>query len=236
MKRTLIAGAFVLIAAGEVFAADFPIPAQSAQPLANYAPPTAINWGGFYIGINSGYGFGTSDWSAAGGDIGLFNTSGLLLGGTLGLNVQAGSFILGIEGDGDWTNLKGSSSNAYCSSVTGNATCETKSDFMGTVRLRVGYAFDRILVYGTGGAAIVDILAGLNPPNTFDKSITVGWTAGGGIEVAFAENWSAKLEYLYVDFGSISCTSANCGSAVPITVPLTENIVRAGVNFKFGPW
>jgi outer membrane immunogenic protein len=107
---------------------------------------------------------------------------------------------------------------------------------LSTARIRIGYAFNQILVYGTGGIAFGDIQSGLNPPATFDSSINVGWTAGAGIEYAFAQNWSAKIEYLYINLGSVSCTSANCGPAVPFTVPLTESVVRAGVNFKFGPW
>ena len=232
MKRVLMAGAFVLISIGRVLAADLPQPFPPPQPPANYYPAAApINWGGFYVGVNGGYGFGKSNWSAAAGSVGSFNTSGVLVGGTVGLNLQASDFVFGVEGDGDWTNLNGGSSNGYCSGL-----CETKSEWLGTARIRVGYTFNRILVYGTGGVAFGDIQTGFNPPAIFDSSISVGWTAGAGIEYAFAQNWSAKIEYLYVDLGSVSCSSANCGSAVPFTVPLTENIVRAGVNFKFGPW
>jgi outer membrane immunogenic protein len=241
MKRIFVVGALLFASVEVVLAADIATPPPPAPPSSYFPTAAPINWGGFYIGVNSGYGFGTSNWtataasSAAGGTTGSFNTSGLLVGGTLGLNLQAGAVLFGVETDGGWTNLNGSSSNSYCSSVTANATCETKSDWLSTARIRIGYAFNQILVYGTGGIAVGDVQSGLNPPATFDSSINVGWTAGAGIEYAFAQNWSAKIEYLYINLGA-SCTSANCGPAVPFTVPLTENVVRAGVNFKFGPW
>jgi outer membrane immunogenic protein len=241
MKRMLVAAALVL-AGGEVALAADVLPPSPPLPPTSYFPTLApINWGGFYVGVNGGYGFGTSNWTAAaaspaaGASIGSFNTSGFLGGGTMGLNLQAGDFLFGVETDADWSTVHGSSSNGYCNAITANATCETKSDWLGTGRLRIGYVFDRVLLYGTGGIAFGNIQAGLNPPATFDSATNVGWTAGAGVEFAFAENWTAKLEYLYVDLGNMSCT-ANCGLAVPFTVPLTENVVRAGVNFKFGPW
>ncbi len=249
MKRMLIAGVFALAAAGQALAADMPVPFPSPQPPASYYPAAApFNWGGFYVGANGGYGFGTSSWSAAAITTvptspavatGPFNLRGALAGGTLGLNLQANAFVFGVEADGDWTNLNGSSS--YCSSIaigaTAGATCETKSAFFGTLRARLGYAFGRVLVYGTGGLADGKVQAGFNPPATFDSAINFGWTAGAGVEFAFADNWTAKVEYLYADLGNMTCsTAANCGTSVPVSVSLTENIVRAGINYKFGPW
>jgi outer membrane immunogenic protein len=248
MKRMLIAGVFVLAAAGQALAADMPAPYPSPQPPASYYPAAApFNWGGFYVGANGGYGFGTSSWSAPpvtnpttlipspAVATGPFNLRGLLAGGTLGLNMQADAFVFGVEADGDWTNLIGSSSYSYCSSA--GATCETKSDIFGTLRARLGYAFGRVLVYGTGGLAGAGVQAGFNPPATFDFAASFGWTAGAGIEFAFADKWTAKVEYLYANLGTMTCnTPANCGTSVPVTVSLSENIVRAGINYKFGPW
>jgi len=99
------------------------------------------------------------------------------------------------------------------------------------VRGRAGYAFDRFMVYGTGGAAFGDLqaAAGVLP---FNSTTQVGWTAGAGIEYAFLPNWTAKVEYLYVDLGSQSCPFANCAGTAT-TVSLTENVIRAGINFKF---
>ena len=133
---------------------------------------------------------------------GNFDTSGFLVGGTIGGNYQWGQFVLGIEGDGDWTNLNGTT---FVTGGTGcGPGCETKSDWLATVRNRAGYAFDRILIYGTGGAAFGNLqaAAGTLP---FSSSTQTGWTAGGGVEFAFTPNLTAKIEYLYVDLGNQSC-------------------------------
>jgi outer membrane immunogenic protein len=101
----------------------------------------------------------------------------------------------------------------------------------------LGYAFGRVLVYGTGGLADAKVQAGFNSPATFDNASNFGWTGGGGIEFAFADNWTAKVEYLYAALGTMTCsTPANCGNSVPVTISLSENIVRAGINYKFAPW
>ncbi len=243
MKRILIAGALALAAGGQALAADLP---QAPPPYYVPAPVPIFTWTGIYIGINAGYAFGDSNWTSPPGtaffgtpcttncSTGNFSTSGFLAGGTIGANYQWGQFVVGIEGDWDWSNLNGTTfSTAGGCNLAG---CETESDWLGTVRARAGYAWDRVLFYGTGGAAFGDlqVAAGTFP---FSSSTQVGWTAGGGIEYAFTPNLTAKVEYLYVDLGNQSCAAANCFSASGIgpvtTVSLTENIVRAGINYKF---
>ena len=234
MKKTVLAALFCVIAVGNGFAAD--LPAAGPPPAAvRYAGAATYDWSGFYIGINGGYAFGNSSWNSGTPPLttGNFTTDGLLAGGTLGINYQAGRFVFGFEGDADWSSLKGTSSNGYCSAVTAGAVCQTAEHWLGTLRARIGFAVDRVLIFGTAGGASGDIKAGLNPPGTYDASNNFGWTAGGGIEAAITENWTAKVEYLHVDLGNGVCPT-NCGVAVPITVPLTENVVRAGINYKFG--
>jgi outer membrane immunogenic protein len=242
-----MAGACVLAAvgldlalgSGQALAADLPVP--PVQPPAGYFPATPpTDWAGFYVGLNGGYDVGTSNWTGTGVSTGGFKTSGGMGGGTVGLNLQTGSVVLGFEGDADWTDINGSRGNAYCSSVTVGATCVTKNSVLATARARVGYAFDRVLVYATGGGAFGNVLSGLSPPTTFDDTVSFGWTGGAGIEVAFAERWTAKVEYLYLDLDHTPCISSNCGPTVssntPVGVSFTQNIVRAGVNFRFAPW
>ena len=239
MKRILIAGALALAAEGQALAADLPQPAPPPpRAPATYVPVPApvFTWTGIYLGINGGYAFGDSSWTTPGlTPTGNFSTSGYLVGGTLGGNYQWGQFVLGIEGDGDWTNLNGTTF------VTGGsgcgAGCETKSDWLATVRGRAGYAFDRILIYGTGGAAFGNLQAAFGSL-PFSSSTQTGWTAGGGVEFAFTPNLTAKIEYLYVDLGNQSCAQANCAGGTILaplntTVSLTENVVRAGINYKF---
>jgi outer membrane immunogenic protein len=234
VKRILIAGAFALTAGGQALAADLPeraLPERAwipiAPPLSTPPLPRIYNWGGFYLGINGGYGFGSSNWTGGAAPSGSFSTDGFLVGGTVGANYQMGAFVLGVEADDDYSWLGGSPPTTFCP----NGSCWTRSDWLGTARGRLGYAFDRILLYATGGAAFGNVQAIAN--GVGNSSTEVGWTAGGGIEVAFAPNWTAKVEYLYVDLANESCTTA-CGSPPTQSVSLTENLVRAGINYKFG--
>ncbi len=229
MKRSLVA-ALLICFAGHASAADMPMPAPSPPPL--YLPEArTYNWTGFYVGLNGGGAFGQSNWTdPALPATGNFTVSGALFGGTVGANYQLGSVVLGVEADGDWSNVSGTTFNTSCVGVG----CQTNSDWLATARGRVGYAWDRVLVYGTAGGALANVqaAAGLFP---FSSSTQAGWTAGAGIEYAFAPNWSAKVEYLFVDLANASCGTTNCGGTTT-TVSFNENIIRGGVNFKFGWW
>ena len=87
---------------------------------------------------------------------------------------------------------------------------QTQSDWLATVRGRAGYAFDRILIYGTGGGAFGNVQAGVRRAGPFSSSTQTGWTAGAGVEFAFTPNLTAKVEYLYVDLGNQSCGEPSC--------------------------
>jgi outer membrane immunogenic protein len=237
MRGTLVAAAAIVVAAnGYGHAADLPTPSLP-PPL----PAAVYKWTGVYLGINGGFGTGNSNWSDSPvGTTGSFPTSGYLIGATAGINYQLGEYVFGIEGDGDWTNLSGNSGST-CGAITAVLTppvsCQTQSRWLATVRGRVGYAFDRILLYGTAGAAFGNIQTGLNPPSTFDSSVEAGWTAGAGLEFAFAQSWTAKVEYLFVDLPNAACTTVgNCAGTAGSIVSFNESIIRAGLNFKFGPW
>jgi outer membrane immunogenic protein len=156
------------------------------------------NWGGIYYGINGGYGFGKSEWTDPNnisglGSTGTFNTDGFVVGPTLGVNLQTDAFVFGIEGDFDWSGLDGKSTSAFCgATLLPSTTCETKNTWLGTLRGHVGYAADRVLFYATGGGAFGNIESGIG--GNFDKSTKGGWTAGAGVEAAFADNWTARIE------------------------------------------
>jgi outer membrane immunogenic protein len=238
MKRMLFAGAIAVAAASPALAADLPPAAPPPQaPAYVPAPVPVFTWSGIYIGVNGGYGFGNTDWQAAPGfaDTGNFNIDGGLVGGTLGFNFQSGAFVFGIEGDGDWADINGSST------CTGG-TCQTQSDWLATLRGRVGYAFDRVLIYATGGGAAGDVKGTYTPTGGAAGSTDnteFGWTAGAGVEFALTENVTAKVEYLFVDLanGSGTCTGAPCaagGTTVPVT--FDTSLVRGGINFKFNPF
>ena len=233
MKRLLLASvtftviafsglAFSSLAMTSALAADLPPRLPSPQTPV-YVP--FFSWNGFYIGINAGYGWGQSSWTSAVAATGAFNVTGPLAGGTLGYNVQTGAWVFGLEGDYDWANIKGSTT------VNCPLGCETKLGWLATVRGRLGYALDRFLPYITAGGAFGNIKA-TTPGFAGASQTQAGWTAGLGVEYAFVSNWSAKLEYLYVDLGKFDCGTA-CGAVPPDDIKFTTHILRAGLNYKF---
>jgi len=227
MKGFLFSSAGMLAVAsviGAASAADLsrrqppPVPAKAPIVVPVY------NWTGFYAGINGGFGWGSSNWS---GLPERFDVKGGLFGGQLGYNWQFGQFVYGLEGDADWTDLRGSASVLNCSA----AFCRTRNDFLTTARGRLGFAADRWLPYVTGGLVVGNIRAQVPGFAGIDQT-NAGWTAGGGLEFALTGNWTAKAEYLHVDLGSAGCSVA-CGFPAGNDVSLTTNIVRGGLNFRF---
>jgi outer membrane immunogenic protein len=168
------------------------------------------------------------------GSTGWFNVNGPLAGATIGGNYQIGALVVGVEGDIDWQNVKGTLVGGTCT-LPGAivASCHSASTWVGTIRGRVGYAMDRVLLYATGGGAFANIKARLNTL-PWASSTELGWTAGIGVEVAMTENWTAKAEYLAIGFQQPTCGLANCLAAPPVSVNFYESTVRAGVNYKFG--
>ncbi len=226
MKRFILSAVAALFAAATAtpsLAADLARPAYKA-PI--YVAP--FSWSGFYIGINGGYGWAKSDWTSA-VTSGSTDPKGWLVGGTLGYNLQTGVWVWGLEGDIDWSNIKGSTTGGtgVCSGALG---CETRNRWLATTRGRIGYAFDRWLPFITGGAAFGDVKMS---PNTglSETKTKVGWTVGGGLEYAFLSGWSAKAEYLYVDLGKSTCSAATC--LVDTDVTFRANLFRLGVNYRF---
>jgi outer membrane immunogenic protein len=227
MKRLVLAGLGALAVVtmiGSANAAD--LPRRTAMPAKAplYAAP--YNWTGLYVGINGGGGFGRSTWSNPFGTADA-DLSGGVVGGTLGYNYQMGQAVFGLEGDLDWSNIKGSTAAGLCVGVT----CETRNSWLATARGRIGYAFNRVMPFVTGGAAFGDIKATPVVFGTSETTTRAGWTLGGGAEFAIAGPWTAKVEYLYVDLGKGSCGVVTCGVATDVS--LTTNLVRAGVNYRF---
>lgn len=222
MKRVILAGVSALAVVtmmGAANAADLPR-RRAEMPVKAPAYMPAFSWTGFYVGINGGGGFGRSNWSALGTNL---DTSGGLVGGTVGYNWQAGQTVFGLEGDVDWSGIKGSD-------ACGGLACETKNDWLGTFRGRVGYAFNRVMPYVTGGLAVGNVKA--STINGSNDETRAGWTLGAGIEANIVGPWSAKIEYLYADLGKTTCSTCGLG-ATPTDVDFHTNIVRAGINYHF---
>jgi outer membrane immunogenic protein len=188
----------------------------------------AYNWTGFYVGVNGGGGWGQSrhDFEAVGTTTGDYRISGATAGGTLGANLQAGRLLLGVEGDMNWSDIGGSDS---CPNP--NFTCRTRSKWLATTRGRVGYAIGRVLPYITAGAAFGRIRAQI-PDFGSERETEVGFTGGGGLEAGIFGGLSAKLEYLYIDFGTFNCGFA-CTDTLVDKVKFNAHMFRAGLNYRF---
>ncbi|MGA2892975.1 MAG: outer membrane protein [Xanthobacteraceae bacterium] len=246
MKAVLMAGLTFLAAASAAFAADVePIvtPGPFAPPPAfpatvspgPFSPPPAFpvvkvyDWTGFYLGINGGATFGNTQWSSV-PDLtsGRSNLSGALAGGTAGYNLQTGEpYVLGVEADLDWSGIKGTVAPASCA-----PGCEIKVPWLGTARLRFGYAFDGIMPYITGGAAIGGMKANIvGAPLGTQAETNLGWTAGGGVEFVLWGPLRGKVEYLHVDLNGFSC-NGQCGGG-PISFNVKDDVIRAGLNYRF---
>jgi outer membrane immunogenic protein len=259
---------------GPAIAADIPVKAPPRTAV------VAFSWTGCYVGGNVGYirtdtsGY-TSPNAAAPGFAGFtpaflamnshsygLDASSATAGGQIGCNWQSPSrWIVGLEGDINWSGAKRSVSVAYpiicfgCPTEWGahTETLTHKLDWFSTVRARLGFpVWERTMLYATGGLAIGHVktsyvyrgLGGLQPGWLGDDSATrLGWTAGGGVEHAFAGNWSVKLEYLYIDLGSTSisarfdnnpCCPAGANNIFDAEFKTRAHIARLGLNYQFG--
>jgi outer membrane immunogenic protein len=236
---TLGAIAALLLGTTTALAADLPIKA---------VPPIQIyDWTGFYVGVSGGGSLGFSDHidRATGvSDAAGYNVKGGLVGGTLGYNWQVSNFVVGFEGDASWASELGTNAdNGPIGLGFADANSRplfasfTKETWVATARGRFGYAVNNLLFYATGGYAAAGVQQGVRDNNSgallaSTSSTRSGWTAGGGLEWGFAPNWSAKFEWLYMKFDTVALnTAAAEGSR---TVPFDDNVVRFGVNYRFG--
>ena len=243
MKRILIAAALALAAGGQALAADLPQPAPVPRAPATYipAPVPYYNWTGFYIGGNLG-----TDWNQGnycdnlGNCIGATNTFKFLGGGQVGFNYEFnGGVVIGAEADFDWAP---NNNNSVVGPVGYGFTAN--NGWLTTFTGRLGYAWDRFLVYGKGGGAWVGTgnSAVVNAAGVQVASLNTsnyGWTAGAGIEYAFWGTVSVRLEYDYVGLSSQSFTIPATAAVLPGDVFSTSNnrsiqMVNVGLNYKFG--
>jgi outer membrane immunogenic protein len=265
-SAALAASAFLGIGASS--AADLPTRTYTkAPPMVDQA----YNWSGWYIGGTAGYGFGSNDVHVDPVDFGAIRRAdfttpvlrddpkGFIGGVEAGWNQQTGQFVYGVEADISYANIRDTVSSMVvlpAVPLTFLNTDQQKLNWFGTVRGRAGVAFDKSLIYATGGLAFgqvslgtssVDIDIGANCASivTFCTTANVqqwraGWTVGAGWEYAFASNWSAKIEYLYYDLGKTTNTMLLTNGFAPVTFQGSAenrgNIVRVGVNYHFnGP-
>lgn len=258
MKLKLIAAA-LLASTSIAAAADMPARTYTKAPVVS----PAFNWTGFYVGVHAGYGWGNSKSVATNGTLPFpagsvtsNDLDGWLAGGQLGYNYQfSPNWLIGIEGDMAGTGIKGSTSGF--STVGGFTTTRFQTsnldvNWLATVTGRLGYVAGPALLYVKGGVAFGEFSANSRTVNPAAGNALIatsnggetrtGWTVGAGAEWAFAGNWSTKIEYNYVDFGtdSISRDVTYFVGAGPN--PLLRDasthlhLVKVGLNYRFGPY
>jgi len=217
MRKIIVALlAATTLGVGAAAAADLPTKAPM------YSPAPVFSWTGFYVGVNAGYGWANTSITGVAGSS---NLNGFLGGAQIGYNWQGASpLVLGIEAD-----FQGTGQSRTDTAL--GITVDQKLPWFGTVRGRIGYAFDRVMIYATGGLAYMDYKMSVSAlgVTVSDDASKAGWTAGAGVEWMFAPNWSTKVEYLYIDTGSTSVTLFG----VPFTGRAKDNIARVGLNYHF---
>jgi len=227
----LAALALPFLAVASAQAADLPNRGFAPAPAAAYYTPPAFSWTGFYVGLNGGYGWGSL------GNVGnntFGKPSGFTLGGTVGYNYQVNQFVMGVEGDLNWTNIDSTARTIIPGAPPTTSINTAGVNWMGTLRARVGFSLDRALIFATGGYAGASLDMKYNNLALVaagsDTGWRNGWAVGGGIEYAFSRNISAKTEYLYTSFGS---KDAFVATPYVTRGELTVSLVRAGVNYRF---
>lgn len=234
---------------------------------------SATNWSGFYLGANAGFGFGDSDVTtttvfsptgyfaaasvpqiaAVGADT--VSVHGALGGLTAGFNAQSGTLVYGVELDVDASNLKGdrTAGTAYVVAPTTAFSIHetTKAKSLATLRGRVGRATGRTFWFGTAGLAMASIKIEDTFNDTFataaegvsESKSKLGWTLGGGFEVAMPGRWSFKAQYLHMDFGKVTADGSTLTAFTPAiafptstfshTAKLKAEVVELGINYRF---
>jgi outer membrane immunogenic protein len=222
----------------------------AARPYTKAPPPmvaAVYDWSGFYIGGNAGGGFSHKCWdinNAVGVPIvpafreGCHDASGAIAGGQIGYRWQSASWVFGVEGQGDWANLRGSNISLFAPANTNRSTVEA----MGLITGQVGYAWNNVLWYGKGGAAVTgDKYEGLFGGAVFDRVTETRWggVVGTGVEVGFAPNWSVGVEYDHLFMGHRNLTFTSILPPIGITSRVDSirqdvDMVTARINYRWG--
>lgn len=248
MTRIVLAAVVLVLSAVTASAADL-----AARPVAK-APPLAVavtDWSGVYIGGNGGGGWGRTCFDVntftidllglpmtVTGPEGCHTASGATAGGQIGYRWQTASWVFGVEAQGDWANLKGS--NASLTALI-PYTNQTKIDAIGLLTGQVGYAWNNVLLYVKGGAAVTDnkyssFFTATGIPFNQTSDTRWGGAVGTGIEVSFASNWSVAVEYDHLFMGNPSVTFPATNSAVSRSDNIRQDVDMGTVrlNYRFG--
>ena len=253
LTSVLLATSSLVAFAGVGSAADMQPRMVTKAPAV--APLVSYNWTGCYVGGHAGWGWGRKDVS----DGEIFpnfgtqfrgfrdDVDGFLGGVQTGCNYQLNpSWVIGVEGQFSWSDIKGdfSTDPFLFAKSPGRATFSARTDWLGTAAARLGYTWDRWMLYGKVGAAWAHDKYNLVRTVPFDQfsvsgtETRTGWMLGAGVEYAFLNNWSAKLEYNFMDFGNdrirLAGTFRDVNPAHPsVTIDQQIHVVKLGVNYRF---
>jgi len=249
LRCGLLASTSSVALMGTAYSADLPYPVKAQPPTA----PIVWSWAGPYIGLNLGATWNHAQFSDLGnptnGNLDVFSPgdpspfwstskADFALGGQTGYNWQTGNFVYGIEGDLNWVNGKASAAFAPHGF---NVAATSNLDWTSTIRARAGLTFSQILFYATGGVGFAhfsDAWGGVSTgANTFTSSETrTGWVVGGGLEYMLTQNWTARIEGLYTDYGTKNVAVLNAGGLSGTYVSGFEHAVttvRGALNWKW---
>jgi outer membrane immunogenic protein len=256
VKKLLLATTIISGLTTAAFAADLP---SRYAPAPAFAPVPTFTWTGFYVGAQIGYGWENADdvfvpntpVALGGGYTAIFSgtsnsAEGVLGGAHVGYNMQMGNVVFGVEGDIEATNVETDATATVtafgpglgAAGTTATAQAKAQVNWAGSIRGRLGFAFDRVLIYGTGGVAVADVeesvsltvpaFPALNAAASASDNVW-GWTLGGGLEYAFTNNLTARAEYRYTRLDGLDerPSFSNDGDDPHL------HVVRVGASYKF---
>jgi outer membrane immunogenic protein len=245
MRKQLLTSAAVLaLSAGAAFASD--LPTHKGPPPA--PTPAPFSWTGFYIGAEAGFGWGEESDnldSITGYPLDHFGVSGPKGGIKAGYNQQFNNLVLGVEADIEASGIQGKKTGTFYDEGNGIGTLSMRNTWQGSLRARAGVAFDRLLIFATGGLAIADDKESFYVDDPYYSSPWVGsqtntlygWTIGGGAEYAIDNHWSVSGELRYADFGkasySIPAGMSLSGTTTSYSAGFSETLAQIGLNFHF---
>ncbi|PAY05534.1 hypothetical protein CK489_29625 [Bradyrhizobium sp. UFLA03-84] len=235
-KILLVTASMIALSATAASAADL-----AARPYTKAPPPmvaAVYDWTGFYIGINGGWGQSHDNRSVDGvGGVGSYDANGGTVGGQIGYRWQTGGWVWGLEAQGNWADFSGSTGNL----LVPGGTVRSKTDAFGLFTGQIGYAWNNVLLYAKGGAAVTDRNYEFLAPGGALASSTgydTRWspTVGVGLEFAFSQGWSLGVEYNHIfedTHGATFVTPAGVAVAGFHTGGDTD-MVLGRLNYKFG--
>jgi len=241
MKKFLLAAVGLLVLGAPASAADFPATPYKAPPV---MMPAMYDWSGLYVGLNGGGGWSRKCWDItnnAGVPVaapeGCHNATGAMVGGQIGYRLQSAAWVFGIEGQGDWSNFKGTNVSAFS-----GATNRTTIDNLGLFTGHVGYAWNNILWYVKGGGAFASdryngLVTGTGALTDQATGTRWGGVVGTGVEVSFTPDWSFALQYDHAFMGTQNIGFVTVPNGVPTrndSIRQDIDMVTARINYRWG--